>query len=598
MVHQQQRTFTSKPQEYLAIANLSRKLCCTEDIAAQIYSDFPALRQINAIKTDTLELLRANLSAESIFENPSLLTIDIEYVDKKIDVLKSLQPKSLDDFAPLLRLSTFKLKKLVGGLLKDKYEPAIHGHTNRIYYLSERLQVEPQVIARSIANGKCDLSCTTFQNFDKKLRLLMDYGMNPMILATNLFVLGCSAEMLLRRSECVLSTGRPLKGWHFTWSQEMFDELIEKYKLERAEKGTALSAEMMIQIQNLNTDKKSIVESLMSLLGGDHFESSQLYYSHVYDLNELLVTEKNVNHLLEMKIDQVTIRKNGFLLTMPIDEIKEKINIVQQMKPNNIADFIPLLIADAIVLEKYKRDLVELNAIGNDHPIYYFSAKLEIPVTEVAASFAAKSEVFFKTMPNVLKPKLDVLLKHGVDRTTILSFSTIYKLYSVAQIDHRIKSLKKTGLDKISAYMIDRFNSLEFKLCLERRLEEKKSLDGFANSMDYLSNRLGWSENDLKDALKRDFSLKQSSALKIKTHLDFWQSEVGLTANIITNSLYIFHRNVEEMKLRLCEMRKIRAPIKLRRITGTKTVYLKYIRRYATEEDFSIIEARIKQKKM
>ncbi|XP_031617296.1 uncharacterized protein LOC116337108 isoform X4 [Contarinia nasturtii] len=289
----------------------------------------------------------------------------------------------------------------------------------------------------------------------------------------------------------------PVKTSHFHLSQEM---LIEKFKLERAEKRTALSAEMMIQINKLNIYKKAIVESLMSLLAGDHFESSKLYYTYVYDLNELVVAEQNVSHLLEMKIDQVTIRKNGFLLTMPIDEIKEKINIVQQMKPNNIADFIPLLVADAIVLEKYKRDLVELNAIGNDHPIYYFSAKLEIPVTEVAASFAAKSEVFLKTMPNVLKPKLDVLLKHGVDRTTILSCSRVFKLNSVAQIDHRIKSLKKTGLDKISTYMINKLYSPEFKLRIERRLEEKKSLDGFANSMEYLSNRLGWSENDLKDA--------------------------------------------------------------------------------------------------
>ncbi|XP_031617293.1 uncharacterized protein LOC116337108 isoform X2 [Contarinia nasturtii] len=373
--------------------------------------------------------------------------------------------------------------------------------------------------------------------------------------------------------------------------------LIEKFKLERAEKRTALSAEMMIQINKLNIYKKAIVESLMSLLAGDHFESSKLYYTYVYDLNELVVAEQNVSHLLEMKIDQVTIRKNGFLLTMPIDEIKEKINIVQQMKPNNIADFIPLLVADAIVLEKYKRDLVELNAIGNDHPIYYFSAKLEIPVTEVAASFAAKSEVFLKTMPNVLKPKLDVLLKHGVDRTTILSCSRVFKLNSVAQIDHRIKSLKKTGLDKISTYMINKLYSPEFKLRIERRLEEKKSLDGFANSMEYLSNRLGWSENDLKDASIRYPELKKYSALKIKTHLDFWQSEVGLTANEITNSLYILIKNLDEMKLRLCEMRKTGATLKLSRIAGTKTVYLKYIRSCCPVKDFPIIEARIKQKK-
>ncbi|XP_031616825.1 uncharacterized protein LOC116336809 isoform X2 [Contarinia nasturtii] len=232
MIHQQKRTVSSKPKEYLAIAELSRKLCCSEDIAAKIYCDFPALRQINAIKTDTLVYLRSQLSAESIFENPSLLTIDIESLDKKIDVLKSMQPKSLDDFAPLLTLDEIKLQELVGGLLKDKYKPAIHGHTNRIYYLSERLQVEPQVIARSIANGKRDISFSKFRNFEKKVRILTDYGVNPMELATNVSILNLSAERLLCRSECVLSTGMPVKMWHFKLSQEIFDEYVNKYMLE------------------------------------------------------------------------------------------------------------------------------------------------------------------------------------------------------------------------------------------------------------------------------------------------------------------------------------------------------------------------------
>ncbi|XP_031640728.1 uncharacterized protein LOC116352346 [Contarinia nasturtii] len=598
MVHQQQRTATSDSIADLVIENLSRKLCCSEDIAAKIYNDFPTLRQINAIKTDTLEVLRSNLSAKSIFENPSLLTTDIESLEKKINMLKSMQPKNLDDFAPLITLSEIKFKKLVGGLLKDKYKPEFHGHTNRIYYLSERLQVEPQVIARSIANGKCDITYTTFRNFEKKLRILMDYGANPMELASSVYVFTYDAEMLLRRSECVLSTEKPLKMWHFTLSQNNFDELIEKYKLERAGKGSALSAEMMLQIRKLTTEKKTIVDSLMSLLGGNHFESSQLYYSHVYDLNELVVAEENVNHLLEMKIDQVTMRKNGFLLTMPIDEIKEKIKIVQQMKPNNIADFIPLLIADAIVLENYKRDLIKLQAIGNDHPIYYFSSKLEIPVTEVAAGFAARSKVFLKILPNTLKPKLNVLLKHGVDRTTILSNSTVFKAYSVEKIVHKIKSLKKTGIDKISASMIHQLNSSQFDLQIERNLEEKKALDGFEDSMDYLSNRLGWSKVDLEDAMLKYPKLKQYSALKIKTHLDFWQNEVGLTAKEITHSLYVINKKLDEMKLRLHEMKINGAPLKLGMITGSETNYLNYIRSFcATEEDFSIIEARIKQKK-
>lgn len=59
------------------LANLREKLCCTEFIAKRIYNKFPSLRSLSAINDDSLKMLRDKVSAQSIVENPSLLTMDV-----------------------------------------------------------------------------------------------------------------------------------------------------------------------------------------------------------------------------------------------------------------------------------------------------------------------------------------------------------------------------------------------------------------------------------------------------------------------------------------------------------------------------------------
>lgn len=145
------------------------------------------------------------------------------------------------------------------------------------------------------------------------------------------------------------------------------------------------------------------------------------------------------------------------------------------MKPKNIEDFIPLMIVDTAELDEYKCDLVDELAIGNNHPIYYFSEKLEvsltlkidfslsanqilpsvfqIPVNIVAARFAEHRSVLLKYPPNLLQPKLDVLLRYNVDRQSILNCENTFKMHA-NKIEEIICKLKSDGFDKISSWMI------------------------------------------------------------------------------------------------------------------------------------------------
>lgn len=58
------------------IANFCQTFNCSEDSANKIYEKFPSLRSIDAIQNDTLDILRSKLSAQSIVENPTLVTMN------------------------------------------------------------------------------------------------------------------------------------------------------------------------------------------------------------------------------------------------------------------------------------------------------------------------------------------------------------------------------------------------------------------------------------------------------------------------------------------------------------------------------------------
>lgn len=63
-----------------------------------------------------------------------------------------------------------------------------------------------------------------------------------------------------------------------------------------------------------------------------------------------------------------------------LDEIEAKIDILKEMKPKNINDFIPLMSVTTTKLNQYKWNVKynSNNMVGENHIIYYFSEKLNV----------------------------------------------------------------------------------------------------------------------------------------------------------------------------------------------------------------------------
>lgn len=162
-------TSVPSPSQNMVIGNLCEKLKCTEIVAKNIYDECPTLRSVDAIQNDSLQMLSKNLSLLSIVENPELVTMDLGEIDfilipnfifiwtkffrfrrfnsfaletltRKIELIYAVEPKNLDDFAPLLQIKEKELRDIVyKRMLKERDEVGIYG--NRIYYISDKLQV-------------------------------------------------------------------------------------------------------------------------------------------------------------------------------------------------------------------------------------------------------------------------------------------------------------------------------------------------------------------------------------------------------------------------------------------------------------------------
>lgn len=76
----------------------------------------------------------------------------------------------------------------------------------------------------------------------------------------------------------------------------------------------------------------------------------------------------------------------------------------------------------------------------------------------MAANFAQRYDVFLKDNPELLKSKLNTLLQHGVDPTSILRCKATFKC-DENQIKNLIRRLKDGGVDHILSYMISNYHS-------------------------------------------------------------------------------------------------------------------------------------------
>ncbi|XP_037927287.1 transcription termination factor, mitochondrial-like [Teleopsis dalmanni] len=144
-------------------------------------------------------LLAEGVSKASCLEYPWLLTIEKSRLELKLKQLKLLKMRDINHWVPFLKLSVTRLHSLCSGLRR---EADIVPYGNRVYYISEKLGVDPQVVTKYLSKRLFILEMP-FDIFESNLKHMIDYNVSPMNLLKDLWAFRYTPKSVKNRLERV-----------------------------------------------------------------------------------------------------------------------------------------------------------------------------------------------------------------------------------------------------------------------------------------------------------------------------------------------------------------------------------------------------------
>ncbi|KAG5683268.1 hypothetical protein PVAND_012558 [Polypedilum vanderplanki] len=295
----------------MSIAHRFRRLLrCTEEEANKIIKENKKLADIDPNKiSNTIEfLLNNDISIKSIINNPYLLTIDQKTFKSKLAQLQHLEPKEINDLVPLLQVSNPSFKRIIESISKEKN---VIPERNRIYYLSQRLNVEPSLVAKFIAN-RTFMFEISFERLVENLNLLQEYKIDPINILKDMWVFTYSPQTIRDRLErCKLAGKEHLRPWMVRCREE---------KLQNSLKMTKETKSLLGDL--------SLVEYISQRLGCDT-ETINIMIQGYPDI--LKCRAKRIKEILDYlledeKIEPLEILRVLRILTYSLDKIKLRMN--------------------------------------------------------------------------------------------------------------------------------------------------------------------------------------------------------------------------------------------------------------------------------
>lgn len=222
---------------------------------------------------------------------------------------------------------------------------------------------------------------------------------------------------------------------------------------------------------------------LQELLQCNKVEAAKIYFRELSLLNEgnLTSIERNMETLKQNSISMQTVTSNPFLITIPngknvemfnclifllffnaafsscflLVEIQPKLDILSEMMPKQLSDFIPLA---ALTLDQLQQIKIQWKkdqpSFSESHRVYFFSNQLNIEPQSASKYFAKYPKVFFMHAGE-LKKKLTLLLSLNIPSENILC-SMNHFLLTAETMQHKLNYLKENGVVDIKPWMICR----------------------------------------------------------------------------------------------------------------------------------------------
>ncbi|XP_016990071.2 transcription termination factor, mitochondrial [Drosophila rhopaloa] len=144
---------------------------------------------------DTLML--EGVSRNSFVEYSWLLSLDNKRLTLKLQLIKSMDMRDINHFVPFLRLTVPRLRKLVGALNSERNTIP---QQNRVYYISEKLEVSPEIVTKYLSKRLFILEMP-FEMFEKNLQHMIDYNVSPINILKDLWAFRYTPKSVQLRLE-------------------------------------------------------------------------------------------------------------------------------------------------------------------------------------------------------------------------------------------------------------------------------------------------------------------------------------------------------------------------------------------------------------
>ncbi|XP_032289011.1 transcription termination factor, mitochondrial isoform X3 [Drosophila virilis] len=183
-------------------AALRERFRLTEDQVKRIVNDEQVQRSYrNRCLTETLDtLMLEGVSKHSFLEYPWLLVLDLKRLGLKLQLIKSMHVRDINHFVPFLRLTVPRLRKLVSALNAESSELP---QKNRVYYISEKLDVSPEIVTKYLSKRLFILEMP-YEMFEKNLQHMIHYNVSPINILKDLWAFRYtpkSVELRLERAQ-------------------------------------------------------------------------------------------------------------------------------------------------------------------------------------------------------------------------------------------------------------------------------------------------------------------------------------------------------------------------------------------------------------
>ncbi|GAB0094428.1 Transcription termination factor, mitochondrial [Sergentomyia squamirostris] len=323
---------------------------------------------------------------------------------------------------------------------------------------------------------------------------------------------------------------------------------------------------------------------------------SSLLQCNKNDVEKLLATSRKMKlkeqnrimdsaqFLLEQKISPESVLENPWLLLQTEDSLREKLISIHDMNPWELPDFVPLMRITQFGLQKLVRKYrSERKFIPGGHRVYFLSSRLGVQPKIISKHLSTRQFMFnipFKSLSSVLS----VMMKYNIAPMDILRDLWVFR-YNPEALELRLGRAKEASVEKSMPWMA-RCTVPVFEKHLQISEDTRAVLGENRTTVEYLSERLGYDVDTMREITSRRPAILRVRMTKIKEFLDFLLLEAGFTPRDLVRVPQILTHSIETTRMRLKELKQHGCvPTSLSIVCLSQRNYQKFLHRWINKND-------------